>query len=230
MRLQHSTKSDYINANLVQAAKVETIVCQAPLEHTSEHFWQMCWEQHVPLVVMLTDFMEPFHSGGMREKCHKYFCDTKEQRFGAYEVRVADRKEIAPGWAKRTIVLTRDKTESREITHLHCTSWPDFGSLQQDQLSGLVQALDLMEQTRVENAGCRPVVHCSAGIGRSGTFVALEALLVLAKEKIWDDVDPLKVVPLLRNQRPGLVQTADQYGMIYQVLLSILSPHKNDII
>lgn len=215
--------SDYINANFVKSAACQTIVCQAPLPTTSEHFWQMCWEQHVQVVVMLTGFYEPCNhgTGVLREKSFAYFDPSAKQRFGAFGVEVVESSELASGWTRRRIRLERTGEPAREIEHVHCTSWPDFGALRAGDLEGLAKALQVVEQSRSHHPGSPPVVHCSAGIGRSGTFVALDFLLALAKRGEWDEVDPLKMVPLLRSQRPGLVQTAEQYGMIYQVLLEL---------
>ncbi|KAH9251565.1 hypothetical protein BASA81_010604 [Batrachochytrium salamandrivorans] len=223
--------SDYINANFVKTGGgqsgtiCKTIVCQAPLPTTSEHFWQMCWEQNVLVIVMLTGFYEPCNhgTGVLREKSFAYFNPHAKQEFGAFGVEVVESSELALGWTRRRIRLEyRKGGPTREIEHVHCTSWPDFGALQAGDLEGLAKALKVVELSRMNNPGSPPVVHCSAGIGRSGTFVALDALLALAKQGEWDEVDPLKMVPLLRNQRPGLVQTAEQYGMIYQVLLKLL--------
>jgi len=219
-------ESDYINASLVRHLDgPETIVAQAPMSHTTQHFWQMCWERDVPLIVMLTNFDEPHGGlGAMREKSYRYFSIQKSESksFGEFTVICEDKSSSFEGWDERKLVIIHEPTKQRkQVLHVHCTDWPDFGTLKESQLSGLHRGLHLVEHTRTAGRG-PAIVHCSAGIGRSGTFVALENLVYQAKVGNWTEVDPLKVVASLRNQRPGMVQTASQYAMIYDVLLRML--------
>jgi protein tyrosine phosphatase len=223
-------ESDYINASFVKHLDgPPTIVAQAPLKETAEHFWQMCFEQDIPIIVMLTNFDEPYGVvGEMREKSYRYFALSESETvvFGLFSVHCVSCSTFTRGWTERKLRLVYQPTQdTKSIVHVHCTEWPDFGRLQESQLEGLQRSLTLVESVRTFERG-PAVVHCSAGIGRSGTFVALENLLVQAKANNWEEVDPLKVVTSLRNQRPGMVQTASQYEMIYDVLIMLLNRGK----
>lgn len=221
VKLKTKTKEecDYINASYCEVNKMKTIVSQGPLSHTADHFWKMAWEQNSNLIIMLTDFTE-----GRKEKCYPYFprdVDTLITETDSYIITVKSLTELCKGWINRSLLIEEKQTrETKEITHIHCFQWPDFGSLDKEQLEGLIRALEICEEVRSE--GGLPIVHCSAGVGRSGTFVAIEALLQVGKKNQWDLVDPFKVVVTLRNQRPGMVQTCEQYQMIYDVLKLLL--------
>lgn len=224
-----SGESDYINANFIKVLDAPlTIAAQGPLESTTGHFWQMCWEQDVPLILMLTDFREPVRGfeGENREKCHKYFPDAQTSVVNTNDFRVtctAPPESLHKGWWLRKIAITHMQSKvSKNLVHLHCQEWPDFGRLDESQLEGLKWGLDIVANERAVGRGPL-VVHCSAGIGRTGTFLAIETLLWLAKQEQWEEVNVPKVVTSLRNQRPGMVQSVSQYGMIYDVLVSLLN-------
>lgn len=209
---------DYINASLVRTGEDESaIVAQGPLRETCGEFWQMVMENAVPLVVMLTNFED-----GNKEKCFPYFPQNVEKKkFGEYEVECLGVDVPVKGWTRRMLVVSKDAA-TQNVTHLHCSEWPDFGRIHKAQMMGLRFGLDTMREARRDFPGKVPLIHCSAGIGRSGTFLALDALLGAVAKDRWDLVDPLNVVLSLRHQRPGMVQTEEQYTMIYDVLVAML--------
>ena len=217
---------DYVNASFVRYGDgPKTIVAQGPMKNTAEHFWRMCCEQDVPLIIMLTDFEEEQTLGFMREKCFRYFALEVGQKvqFGAFTITCLSISEVCPGWTERTLQLSMpSRSIVREVHHVHCYNWTDFGALCEDQLEGLRRSLQVVQSVRASAERGPIAVHCSAGIGRSGTFVAIDNILHHAQAGKWDAVDPLKVVSTLRDQRPLMVQTPDQYRMIYEASLFFL--------
>jgi protein tyrosine phosphatase len=261
---------DYINASeIAGASPCEYIAAQAPVPCTIGLFWQMCWQQRVPVVLMLTPFEEVRPGGASRPKADKYFpevvmgdnaatvgsathgpildgadLDTLARAAvldidGIRVICVSLTRPFA-GCTKRIFELVHDG-ETRRIVHIHLTSWPDFGSM--DELDNVLHLFDLvdgsLEEIRADRGGSGKaaaastagekisgdgptVVHCSAGIGRTGTYIAIDLLrkhmASQLKSRQVVTVDVGGTVTNLRLQRPGMVQTAGQFGMIYHVL------------
>jgi protein-tyrosine phosphatase len=120
-------------------------------------------------------------------------------------------------------MTTDDGSESRKIWHLLFAGWPDFSVPEGDDRAGMLKLVDISRSKNTDNSINPRIVHCSAGIGRSGTFIALDWLMQELEEGALDDVpdneDPiLKVVENLRDQRAGMVQSKVQFQFIYDVL------------
>ena len=228
-------KSDYINASCVRGAsgKLEYIAAQAPLPFTLDDFWEMCWEHDVRVVLMLTPFEER-----KRKKAEPYFplaTADPEMRMGDFSVRCSVAQEVEDGLVLRRLSVRLGRTgEERTVVHVHFTAWPDFGCV--SDFGGLLRLLDTVDDALVKGFKEPPVppkapliVHCSAGIGRSGTYIAIDILRKqLLNARRLDDtavhhVDVPSVVTALRNQRPGMVMTPAQYEMVYDVLAFWLS-------
>ena len=236
VRLQ-SKSPDYINASFVGGGRF--IAAQAPLRETTPDFWLMCWEHRVPCVVMLTRFEEPTPYGTIREKSSRYFPlepgAASAQRHGDFSVECRDVSQVegVPGLTSRTLVLRRADSssattttttaeEEREIQHLHFTAWPDFGRVHRDELAGFFRTMEMMKATMARGTpGAPPVVHCSAGIGRSGAFSAVALIQMRVEAGEATHVDVKSVVAELRSQRPGMVQTLEQYEMIYDAIAAL---------
>ncbi|CAB3221781.1 unnamed protein product [Arctia plantaginis] len=162
--------SDYINANYVPGhnSPREFIVTQGPLHCTRDDFWRMCWESGSRAIVMLTRCVEKG-----REKCDRYWpYDTRPVYYGDIAVTSLNESHY-PDWTVTELMLCRG-AEQRVLKHFHFTTWPDFGV--PDPPTTLARFVRAFRERCPPDA--RPVVvHCSAGVGRSGTFITLDTAL-----------------------------------------------------
>ncbi|KAI4697742.1 uncharacterized protein J4E84_000875 [Alternaria hordeiaustralica] len=231
---------DYINASpiLLETTKSGTalkyIATQGPKSDSWSHIWRMIWKenQSPAVIVMLTQTHE-----ANREKCYPYY----PQSPSSPDMRINEHDEFEDGFvhnlhlASYTIdeeartqvreidMTTDDGSESRKIWHLLFAGWPDFSVPEGDDRAGMLKLVDISRSKNTDNATNPRIVHCSAGIGRSGTFIALDWLMQELDEGALDDVpedeDPvLRVVEMLRDQRAGMVQSKIQFQFIYDVM------------
>ncbi|XP_071820096.1 receptor-type tyrosine-protein phosphatase H-like isoform X3 [Apostichopus japonicus] len=206
--------SDYINANYMVGSKSsrEYIACQGPLQNTEEDMWRMVWEQGASLIVMVTQLME-----GNKIKCHQYWCQEGEGpvRYGDIIVKniATEQNDL---WVVRKFSLTKGPV-TREVLHFNFTAWPDHGVPESaDHLIKFVQAV-----RRVKKTDGKPiVVHCSAGVGRTGTFIALDTLM--SQMESSDEVDIFGLIRSMRMNRCLMVQTEIQYVYIHQCIMALL--------
>jgi protein tyrosine phosphatase len=208
-RVKLSKPDDYINASIIpqQALNKTYIAAQAPLPHTFGDFWDMIWEQDVEMIIMLTRFIEK-----RKVKAHCYWPSLDVTvTFGATSITCTSVVEESDGLTIRTFRLTRGD-DSKYVNHYHFLNWPDEGVPSEDNgcFMTLVNFLSQKEGTIC--------IHCSAGIGRTGTLIAIDiiqARLGDSKLRISD------VVNELRSHRMGMVQTREQYLFIYSVFFRI---------
>ncbi|XP_048385144.1 tyrosine-protein phosphatase non-receptor type 2-like isoform X3 [Stegostoma tigrinum] len=212
--------NDYINASLIvmEEAQRNYILTQGPLPNSCGHFWQMVWEQKSRAVVMLNRVIE---KGSV--KCEKYW-PSKEDEVMSFEDTQFSLKllseDVKSYYTVRRLQLQRTSTgETREILHFHYTTWPDFG-VPESPASFLNFLLKVRESGSL-SSDCGPaVVHCSAGIGRSGTFALVDTCLVLMeKRKDPSTVDIREVLLEMRKYRMGLIQTPDQLRFSYMAVI-----------
>ncbi|KMZ08219.1 tyrosine-protein phosphatase 10D isoform X2 [Drosophila simulans] len=205
--------SDYINANYMPGhnSPREFIVTQGPLHSTREEFWRMCWESNSRAIVMLT---RCFEKG--REKCDQYWpVDRVAMFYGDIKVQLIIDTHYHD-WSISEFMVSRN-CESRIMRHFHFTTWPDFGVPEPPQ--SLVRFVRAFRD--VIGTDMRPIiVHCSAGVGRSGTFIALDRILQHIHKS--DYVDIFGIVFAMRKERVFMVQTEQQYVCIHQCLLAVL--------
>lgn len=221
--------SDYINANfidgLIPGSEKTYIAAQGPLPKTFPDFWRMIWETNCSVIVMLTRLVE----NGNRLKCDRYFPEPDiPLNAGDFRISLYDITET-PELTTRDLKIEY-KGEKRNVYQFQYTAWPDHG------LPPSTQAfLNLMHLTNDRNITKGPiVVHCSAGIGRSGVFCAVHSTI----EKLKYDLshgntnstfNMLKVILHLRSQRPGMIQTKEQYEFCYRAIYEesqkILNPN-----
>ncbi|XP_049810526.1 tyrosine-protein phosphatase 10D isoform X2 [Schistocerca nitens] len=210
--------SDYINANYVPGhnSPREFLVTQGPLHSTRDDFWRMCWESNSRAIVMLTRCIEKG-----REKCDHYWpYDTMPVYYGDISVQILNDSHY-PDWSVTEFMMCRGDV-SRVIRHFHFTTWPDFGVPSPPQtLVRFVRAF----RERVGPDQRPIVVHCSAGVGRSGTFIALDRLL--QQINVSDHVDIFGIVWQMRKERVWMVQTEQQYICIHQCVLAVLEGKEN---
>ncbi|XP_069999561.1 tyrosine-protein phosphatase 10D [Penaeus vannamei] len=211
--------SDYINANYVSGYNSlrEFIVSQGPLPSTRDDFWRMCWESNTRAIVMLTRCTERG-----RERCDHYWpYNMQPVYYGDIQVTILNERYF-PDWSVTEFRVCKGEVR-RMIRHFHFTTWPDFGV--PDPPQTLVRFVRFFRE-RI-GADQRPiVVHCSAGVGRSGTFIALDRILFSIRTN--DYVDIYGIVYEMRRQRVSMVQTEQQYICIHQCLLSVLEGTENE--
>ncbi|XP_051838674.1 receptor-type tyrosine-protein phosphatase epsilon isoform X2 [Antechinus flavipes] len=205
--------SDYINASYIDGYKEKNkfIAAQGPKQETVNDFWRMIWEQKSATIVMLTNLKER-----KEEKCHQYWPDQGCWMYGNIRVSVEDCIVLVDYTIRKFCIQSlHDGCKApRLVTQLHFTSWPDFGV--PFTPIGMLKFLKKVKTLNPSHAG--PItVHCSAGVGRSGTFIVIDAIIDMmhAEQK----VDVFEFVSRIRNQRPQMVQTDMQYTFIYQALL-----------
>ncbi|XP_067290614.1 receptor-type tyrosine-protein phosphatase H [Pseudorasbora parva] len=216
--------SDYINANYMPGyanASRQYIAAQGPLPSTVNDFWRMVWEKRSQAIVMVTNCTE---SG--RIKCEQYWpLDYSPFLYGNLVVTMKSENK-AHSWILRVFnVNNKSTSETRTVKHFHFTAWPDhgvpFGTEELIQFRGLIR--QHIEST--SSAG-PTVVHCSAGVGRTGTLIALDILLQqLDREKA---VGIAAVVQQMRLCRPLMVQTESQYVFLHQCIMDSLQPKAVD--
>ncbi|XP_034446585.1 tyrosine-protein phosphatase non-receptor type 1-like [Hippoglossus hippoglossus] len=208
--------NDYINASLitVEEAQRNYILTQGPLPNTCGHFWEMVWEQRSRGVVMLNRVIE---KGSV--KCAQYwpFREEKDAIFEDTNFKLTlVSEDIKSYYTVRELELENLSTqETREILHFHYTTWPDFGV--PESPASFLNFLFKVRESGCLNSDEGPlVVHCSAGIGRSGTFCLVDTcLLLMSNRKDPSSVRIRDVLLEMRRYRMGLIQTADQLRFSY---------------
>lgn len=215
LSLQNSNPhSDYINANFVPGGGTERdfICTQGPLRNTVADFWRMVWEQNVRIIVMVTTLK---HKNLVL--CEKYWpLERGTVNHGLIQVTTVDHKR-GPDYFVTTINLRqRHCPTDRIITHYYYPSWPDRG-VPMDLCSLCFFAEHIRKDLEAGPRLGPAVVHCSAGVGRSGTFVALLWLMQLCVRGIRPDIRA--AVEDLRLHRMWMVQTLEQYIFAHQCLL-----------
>ncbi|XP_038066650.1 receptor-type tyrosine-protein phosphatase delta-like [Patiria miniata] len=209
--LEDNSQSDYINASCINGYKHESkyIACQGPTEASADDMWRMVWQERVGKIVMLTNLIE-----NGKCKCDQYWPEGTAD-YGELFVRKTDQTKHA-NFIVRTFHVSKSSEpegEYRELTQFHYTTWPD---MKPPESSPLLQFVRRVRETDTSQHG-PIVVHCSAGVGRTGTFITVDSMLEMAEEE--GQVDVLKFVSDMREQRFLMVQTLDQYKFIFDALL-----------
>ncbi|XP_045516287.1 tyrosine-protein phosphatase Lar isoform X5 [Pieris brassicae] len=203
--------SDYINANYCDGYRKHNayVATQGPLQETFADFWRMCWELRTSTIVMMTKLEER-----TRIKCDQYWPSRGSESYGMMTVTIAEVQELAT-YCIRTFQVTRNGgAERREVKQLQFTAWPDHGV--PDHPAPFLQFLRRVRALNPPDAGPL-VVHCSAGVGRTGCFIVIDSMLERARHE--RTVDIYGHVTCLRAQRNYMVQTEDQYIFIHDALL-----------
>uniref|UniRef100_A0A4W4FJP6 protein-tyrosine-phosphatase n=1 Tax=Electrophorus electricus TaxID=8005 RepID=A0A4W4FJP6_ELEEL len=207
--------SDYINANYIDGYRKQNayIATQGPLPETFGDFWRMVWEQRAATVVMMTRLEEK-----SRIKCDQYWPSRATETYGMTQVTLLDTIELAT-FCVRTFSLHKNgSSEKREVRQFQFTAWPDHGV--PEYPTPFLAFLRRVKTCNPPDAG--PIIaHCSAGVGRTGCFIVIDAMLERIKHE--KTVDVYGHVTLMRAQRNYMVQTEDQYGFIHDALLEAVA-------
>ncbi|XP_061620669.1 receptor-type tyrosine-protein phosphatase delta isoform X27 [Phyllopteryx taeniolatus] len=202
--------SDYINANYVDGYRKQNayIATQGSLPETFGEFWRMIWEQRSAIVVMMTKLEER-----SRVKCDQYWPTRATETYGLIQVTLLDTVELATYCVRTFALFKNGSSEKREVRQFQFTAWPDHGV--PEHPTPFLAFLRRVKACNPPDAGPM-VVHCSAGVGRTGCFIVIDAMLERIKHE--KTVDIYGHVTLMRAQRNYMVQTEDQYVFIHDAL------------
>lgn len=206
--------SDYINANYVMGYKERKkfICAQGPLEKTVNDFWRMIWEQKVTIIVMVTCLEE-----NGKKKCTKYWPDDVESQFGNLTVTLVNSKSCSDSVVRNLTVCAKKEeglSETREVIQYHYLTWKDW--LAPEHPGGILKFIKCINEGYTSDNG--PIlIHCSAGVGRTGTLVVIDSLLQQMKEE--GQVEIFNFIVSVRRQRNFLVQSLKQYIFVYRALM-----------
>ncbi|NXF96565.1 PTPRT phosphatase, partial [Eubucco bourcierii] len=208
--------SDYINANYIDGyhrprhyiATQGKFILLWPMQETVKDFWRMIWQENSASVVMVTNLVEVG-----RVKCVRYWPDDTEV-YGDIKVTLIETEPLAEYVIRTFTVQKKGYHEIREIRQFHFTSWPDHGvPCYATGLLGFVRQVKFLNPPEAGPI----VVHCSAGAGRTGCFIAIDIMLDMAENE--GVVDIFNCVRELRSQRVNLVQTEEQYVFVHDAIL-----------
>ncbi|XP_036439768.1 receptor-type tyrosine-protein phosphatase eta [Colossoma macropomum] len=210
-----SSFDDYINASYMpgHTSRKEFIAAQGPLPCTVNDFWRMIWEKNIHTLVMLTRCNEQG-----RVKCEEYW-PSESKHFSSLTVTTTS-EIILEDWTIRDFHVKNVKTaETRSVRQFHFTAWPDHGVPETTEL--LINFRHLVREHMDQFSRHSPtLVHCSAGVGRTGTFIAIDRLIFqIERDGV---VDVYGIIHDLRMHRPLMVQTEDQYVFLNQCAVDII--------
>lgn len=220
VKLNRSKNTDYINANLVTVPKAarQYILTQGPLPKTLGHFWLMTWEQKSNVIVMLNRVVEDFV-----DKCEQYWPDSVGQTNHYKEVKL-DVTLVKTQRTKHYIIREmklhdEESNKSRMVLQFHYTVWPDHG--EPDSPTSILRLLAAIRKSGGLDKMDEPtIVHCSAGIGRSGTFCLIDSILSMVESQgSTEGIDILNTLIEMRDYRWGLIQKDVQLRFAYMSII-----------
>ncbi|XP_070535296.1 receptor-type tyrosine-protein phosphatase H-like isoform X2 [Ptychodera flava] len=209
--------TDYINANWMPGynSPKEFIASQGPIPESIDDFWRMIWELDVKTIVMVTRCQE-----GEKEKCEHYWpYDNEPVLYNDISVNIVEEEQL-PEWIITELCLQKDDVV-KQVRHFNFTSWPDHDV--PEETEPLLEFVRLV-RSQMPNDDTPTVVHCSAGVGRTGTFIALDTLIQHMRDH--DYVDIYGIAYKMREHRSFMIQTESQYFFIHECVYDLL--HEND--
>ncbi|XP_052087387.1 receptor-type tyrosine-protein phosphatase epsilon-like [Mytilus californianus] len=222
--LKGNKKSDYINASYIDNYDKEKtyIATQGPKKNTVRDFWHMIWQEDVGKIVMVTQLKE-----GRRNKCVQYWPDAVNEQMVEENFRLTLTKEKEHTlYVYRLITIFNHNDtnlKERKVHQFHFTKWPDHGV--PDSIK-LVHFYRNVKSEHCDQNGPM-VVHCSAGVGRTGTFIAIDALYEHGKKVNY--VNVMEYVQMMRKDRMNMIQTPEQYETVFEALLELFTVQETNI-
>lgn len=221
--------TDYINANYVRdrSGKFTWIAAQGPMDSTINNFWRMIWEKKIPVVIMLTKTVE-----GNVKKCAKYLPKLvgRPERRGFFDVTLESFEGFPEGNGKKSCFRSNIKmtlrrkngtVEERSLIHFWLNSWPDHGRPKNATHMLTLAASIRKLRNSVKRKLLRPtLVHCSAGVGRTGSFIAM--IDILDAVEAGEKVDINAIIARIRNDRCRLVNSVLQYEFLWDAAYEYL--------
>jgi protein tyrosine phosphatase len=207
---------NYINSSLIDGIGTSNkgmfIATQGPKESTLNSFWQLIWDYNVPLIIMGCNLVE-----NEIEKCFEYFPKDGKINAGTFEIFLVKTEQKYPNLTQRVLMICHAASQSyKTLIHIHCTAWPDLmvPSIT-EEFHSISYLLNKIEKKWNQTKG-KILVHCSAGVGRTGVVIAIYNMVTEIKAE--GTLSVFKTVRLLREQRWGMVANEDQYLFIYQFM------------
>eukprot|EP00039_Didymoeca_costata_P031047 m.32870 g.32870 ORF g.32870 m.32870 type:complete len:988 (+) comp8459_c0_seq1:206-3169(+) len=215
-------ESDYYNANFIrgygEASSMDYIAAQGPLASCAEEFLRLVWHHRVQVIVMITLLRE-----AGKEKCYRYWPEDDQDvlEIGQFKVFLTG-SEYENGYVKNYLKISYQK-KSINIVHFWFTTWPDhgvpvnfLGEVYPDNALALLSEARKLRDSLEEESPL--LVHCSAGIGRTGTFITIDQVITAVQRR--DKVDVNNIIQGIREDRMGLVQHTSQYKFAYQAAVT----------
>ncbi|XP_052797129.1 uncharacterized protein LOC128229315 [Mya arenaria] len=208
--------TDYINACYIQgySGRPEFIASQGPMDAMIEDFIRMIWEKDVITVVMVTNLVELG-----KIKCLQYWGEVNvEKEIGMFVVVLTAEQEKSDFVVRDLKVFKKTNRDvARSVRQFHYTAWPDKDV--PDSPASLLMFWYTVRAYDPRRAGPW-LVHCSAGVGRTGTFIAMDILHSQGNQT--GVIDVVQCVNTLRDQRVNMVQTLSQYKFLHEVMYEAL--------
>ena len=219
-----STETGYINASPISIGQQQNlfIATQGPKDNTIEDFWTMVWELKSKVIVMLCNLIE-----NEKSKCENYW----EAKMEKFKVEVKKENTHKMYFEREIQLINLSNKEERTVYQIHYTQWPDKGVPESKDLPIFSEINELVD--KLNNDTKEPIiVHCSAGAGRTGTFISMYLLEKEIVKQIKDNCSIIRfnifnLVRKLKEMRISMVQTREQYQLIYKFVTGLLDKLNN---
>ncbi|KAL5015254.1 hypothetical protein ScPMuIL_009524 [Solemya velum] len=223
-------ENDYINANFIKdyRGNAAYIASQGPLPQTVDDFWRMVWENDVKVIIMACKLVE---TG--RKKCEMYWPENigEKKEFGSVTVTLESERNMTEDLDDciiRTLIAmpeSLDGVEPQKVIQYQYTGWPDHGI--PDEVDTIIEMIAEMRKIKdMDPDRCPYLIHCSAGCGRTGAICAIDYAWELLKSgNLKDDFSLYQIIKDMREQRPSMVQTPDQYEMVHLAVKCLFEEH-----
>jgi len=228
----NNNSEDYINANFIPSHKTyqinyKYIATQAPIPETFADFWRMVFENRSKVIVMLTEAEEEGEDSFLSQiKAHRYWPQVGlEQRYGNIQVETISQQVISDILYQEFILKDLETNNDHKVYFFQYLGWPDMGVPKNTK--GIHYIMEKIDEIFEKNNQMGPIiVHCSAGVGRTGTFITIQIILEQLKkrkrlncQKDQFNFDVYNTVKDLKTCRIGMVQKKEQYTFCYQAIL-----------